>query len=105
MGKGMKLKKRKRSQVPVTKYDLELAQKKIDRKAEEIKDESARNATVVVSAMYFKILIDTFGFTIDQLNTINRETDRLSEIISDPENPYCWDDLISDLNDKGVEFV
>ena len=105
MGKGMTAKrKRKKNNLPASKYDLEVAQKKIDRQYATIKNQAASDATVVVGALYCKVLIDTFGFTTDQLNLLVAESDRISDRISDPEDPYTWNSLIEDLSERGVEI-
>jgi len=95
-----KRKKKKNNLNGITKYDLERAQRKIDRQYEGLELEAAQDATRTMSALYSLALHNAFKFGVEEFAIITREVDAICDRFQNPE--YTWDDVYTELEEIGM---
>lgn len=99
---GKKNRKKGRNYV-VTSHDLTKVERRWQEELQRMKLDATQDSTRLVQALIYLALLHTHpSWTWQAIAKIQQEADRISDLIADPESDYGWEDVYTELEQKGI---
>lgn len=85
-----------------TKWDIQQAEKRIERKVQKLKSEAACNGSAMAMGLIYSVLLKEYNYSDEQLRDLHQHVDELSNQLNRGE--LFLDDIYEYLKEHGVTF-